>query len=217
VPLDQFDRGRNGVEPAEIHIGFVDDNRRIGQGRGKTGDFGQRQQAAGRGVGVREDRRAKVCSAAGEVVVDADLELVRQGYGFEVDPVQPAVNRIETVGDVRKEQRLVVLEQSLEGVGQDLVRTVADEDPFRRNAEMAGNGCFELASGRVRIELQAVGVLVQLGKDRIPHFGARRVGVFVGVELDQIGEFGLLAGNIWGQVVDDGAPETAHGRSVPRR
>ena len=47
--------------------------------------------------------------------------------------------------------------------------------------------------------------------------GARRVGVLVGVELDQVGELGLLAGDIGRQVVDDGAPEAAHGRSARRQ
>ena len=59
------------------------------------------------------------------------------------------MHRIEAVGDVREEQRLVVLEQRLEGVGEHLVRAVAHEDPLGRDAEMAGHGGFELAAGRV--------------------------------------------------------------------
>ena len=52
VLAHQRDRGGNRVEPAEIHVGLVDHDGRIRAGRRPGLDLGQRQQAAGGGVGV---------------------------------------------------------------------------------------------------------------------------------------------------------------------
>jgi hypothetical protein len=49
-----------------------------------------------------------------------------------IDAVEAAIDRVEAVGDVRKQDRLLVLEQRHEGVRQHLVRAVADEDLLRR-------------------------------------------------------------------------------------
>jgi hypothetical protein len=73
------------------------------------------------------------------------------------------------------------------------------------------------SAGRVGVEAQAVASSPSSARIASQHLRGGRVGVFVGVELDQVGELGLLAGNVGGQVVDDGAPEAAHGKSARRR
>ena len=64
-----------------------------------------------------------------------------------------------------------MLEQGLEGVGQHFVRTVTDENPFRRHIEMAGDCCLQLRAGRIRVKLQAICVVAELGADGVEHVG----------------------------------------------
>ena len=204
VGVDQRDRRL----AAEIDVGFIDHHRRIRQRRGQACDVGQRQQAAGGCVRIGEDDRAGL---ALDVVIDTDGKPVVQRHAFEGDAVQPAIDRVEAVGDVREQQRPPVFQQADEGVGQYLVRTVADEHPVGRNAEMVGHRFAQHQPGRVRIELEPVAIHAQFGLHGRHRMRAGRVGVLVGVQLDQTVDLRLLARRVRREGVDDGAPELAHG------
>ena len=103
-----------------------------------------------------------------------------------------------------------MLEQRHEDVRQHFVGAVADEDLRRRHAMPAGDGGLEQVGVRVRVEAQARGVVAEFGADRRQDPGRGRVGVLVGVELDQVGKPGLLARHIGGEATDDRAPEATH-------
>ena len=84
-----------------------------------------------------------------------------------------------------------MLQQAVENVSQHFVRAIADEHLLRCDAVMGGDGGLELFAVRVRIEFELIADGRAHGLQRL---GRRAVGVFIGVELDQIGELGLLAG-----------------------
>jgi hypothetical protein len=146
-----------------------------------------------------------------------DAEIVGKRHGAVIDAVQPAIDRVEAVGDVGEEDRRVVLEQGHESVRQHLVRAVADEDLLRRHAMRAGDGRLEQVGVRVGVEAQACRIVAEFRLDRRQHARRGRVGIFVGVELDQVGDLGLLARHVRGEVADDLAPEATHGRFHGKR
>jgi imidazoleglycerol-phosphate dehydratase len=78
-------------------------------------------------------------------------------------------------------------------VGEHLVRTVADEDLLRLHAVALGDAALERVGIGVGVELAA---LVGGGTDRFQRARRGAVGVLVGVELDQLGELGLLARDV---------------------
>ena len=199
---------------AEVDVGLVDDDHSVVQFGAQAIDLGKRQRPAGWRVGVGDDDPAAVVGAL-EVVVDADREVgVERDLGVR-DVVEAAIHRIEAVADVRHQQRLGVLEQGQERVRQHLVRTVADEDLRRFDAvfgEVFGDGVLEQVAIRVRVEAQAGRVVAEFSL----HGGERarrgRVGILVGVELDEVGQLGLFARDVRRQRVDEGAPVLAHVR-----
>jgi hypothetical protein len=91
------------------------------------------------------------------------LHGVIERHGLVGDAEQAAIDRVETVGDVREEQRRIVLQQGGEGVGQHFVGAVADEDLFGPHLVIGGQGRPQRGGLRVRIETQAIG---RLGADR---------------------------------------------------
>ena len=106
-----------------------------------------------------------------------------------------------------------MLQQRLERMGQDLVRTVAQEDLPGCQPEAPGDGGLEGIAIGVRIEPQARCVAAQLLANGLEDRRRRGVGRFVGVELDEVGYLGLLARDIGGQAVNNGTPELAHLRT----
>ena len=114
------------------------------------------------------------------------------------DIEQPAIDRVEAVGDVGEQQRRVMLEQRAEGVRQHLVRAVADEDLFGPHLVVVGQRRPQRGGLRVRIEAQRVG---RLGADRFQRARGRTKRAFIGVELDQLRHAGLFARHIGLQVV----------------
>ena len=120
------------------------------------------------------------------------------------------------VGDVREQQRarravaVAVVEQRHEGMRQHLVRAVADEDLLGIQPVHPGDALAQCGGAGVRVQAQPIGVAAQLGHQRIQHLRAGRVGVLVGVELDQVGQLGLLTRHVGGELVDEGAPEGTH-------
>src|SRR5690606_37871907 len=99
------------------------------------------------------------------------------------------------------------LEQGHEDMGQDLVRTIADEHRGRVDTVMVANGVLQVARMGVGIQSQAIvgslayGVQYRLGGP---------VRVLIGIELDQIVDAGLLARHIRCQALYDRTPELAH-------
>ena len=124
------------------------------------------------------------------------------------DAVQPAVGGVEAVGDVGEPECLVVLEQGHEGMGQHFVGAVAHEYLPGLHAKALGQHGLERIRFGIGIQAQAVTGGVADGLERTQR-GA--VGVLVGVELDQIVELGLFAGDVGDEVVDQGAPVAIHG------
>ena len=100
-----------------------------------------------------------------------------------------------------------MFEQGQEDVGQHFVRTVADEDLRGLQRVEAGDRALEPVRVRIRVELQVFAVL---GGDRGDRARAGTVGVFVGVEFDEVGQLGLLARNVRTQALNGIAPESAH-------
>jgi hypothetical protein len=101
-----------------------------------------------------------------------------------------------------------VLEQPEKNMGENFVRAVADEDIVRRNPVITGNRRFQQFGIRIGIQPQPV---ADLAANRFQHARAGAVGIFVGIQLDQIAELGLLTRHIRGEVFDDLAPEGGHG------
>ncbi len=190
----------------EIDIGFIDDDDRVRIRLEQHLDIGQRQGAAGRRIRVGDDDAAIGLA----VIDDADGKGVVERYGPVGHVVQLAIHRIETVGDVGKQDRPRVPEQGHEGVRQHFVRAVADEYLLRGDvAEEVRDGFPQPRTFRIGIELERFADLALQGRQ---HARARAVGIFVGIELDEVRQLRLLAGDIGLQGADSRAPESAHGR-----
>ena len=99
-------------------------------------DLGARQRNACRRIRIGDDDRA----GRPAIVGDADLHGLIERHGVKRDAEQAAIDRVETVGDVREEQRRIMLQQRGEGVGQHLVRAAADEYLFRVHLMVGGQG-----------------------------------------------------------------------------
>ncbi|MNZ50347.1 hypothetical protein D3C78_681330 [compost metagenome] len=190
----------------EIDIRLVHHHHRIRVGLEQLLHGVQRQQAAGGRVGIGEDDAA----VGACVVLDPDLELLIQRYRLEGDAIKPAVDRVEAVGHVGEQQRLAVLEQAVEGVGQHLVRAIADEHLARLHTVVLGHRMLQAVAVRVRVEAQVVAHFRLHGRHRLRR---RTIGILVGVQLDQFGQLGLFARNVGHQVLDEGTPELAHAHS----
>ena len=194
---------------AEVDIGFIHQHHGVRVGLEQTLDRLQGQPAASRRIGVGEDNAA----VGPHVIVHANLELLIQRHLHKVDAIQAAVHRVEAVADIRKQQRLAVLEQAVEGVRQHLVGTVTDKYLSGLHAVIVSDRLFQAVAVRVRVQAQ---VVIDLGLHGGDGLGRRTIGVFVGVELDQLGQFRLLTWHIRHQVFDEGAPEFAHLPFSPR-
>ena len=96
-----------------------------------------------------------------------------------------------------------MLEQRLEGMGQHLIRSIANKYVRRCQTVVIGNGRFELVRIGIGIKLQPIR---NFSLNRSQHLGARPIGVFVGVEFDEIAELGLLTRHIGCQPMDNLAP-----------
>ena len=98
-------------------------------------------------------------------------------------------------------------------VRQHLVGAITDEHLGGAHAVIIGHRLLEAITVGVRVQAQAVAQLGLHGGDRL---GRRAIGVLVGVELDQLGQFRLLTRHVGHQVLDEGAPELAHLPFSPR-
>ena len=197
---------RGGRAAPEIDVGLIDDDHRIGTAGDDALDGVEGQDPAGRGVGVRKDDAAIV----GAVIVRAYLEIRRQRHFTVVDAVKGAIHRVEAVGDVGKEDRLRLIEQTHEDMGQHFVRAVADEHLARLQAMSFGDRRLQAFALGIRIQPQPGAVVAELVADGRHHLRRWRVGALVGIEFDQPVQLGLLARNVGRQAVYDGTPVSAH-------
>ncbi|MNQ79015.1 hypothetical protein D3C85_939440 [compost metagenome] len=196
----------DGSLATEVDVSLVHHHHRIRIGLQQLFHRLQRQQATGGRVRVGEDDAA----VGARIVLDADLELLIQRHRLEGDAIEPAVDRVEAVGHIREQQGLAVLEQAVEGVGQHLVRAVADEYLTRLHAIVIGHRMLQAVAVRVRVEAQVVADFRLHGRHRL---GRWAIGILVGVQLDQPGQLGLFARYVGHQVLDEGTPELAHAHS----
>src|SRR5262249_15537899 len=103
-------------------------------------------------------------------------------------------------------QRRVMLEQRLEGVGQHLIRAVADEHLAGRDAVVGRDRLAQRGSARIGVKAQTIGCR----GDSSERARRRSVRILVGIELDEAIKLRLLAGHVWREAADDRTPETAH-------
>src|SRR5690606_24862449 len=90
---------------------------------------------------------------------------------------------------------------------QYFVRAVAHKHLIQPHAVGLSNGFPQRRGIRIRIQTQCISRLFTYGI-----YGPRRraVRMLVGIQLEQIIDFGLLARHIWRKPSDLVAPETAH-------
>ena len=104
-----------------------------------------------------------------------------------------------------------MLEQTRKRMRQHFIGAIADKHLGRRQTVVLRDTAAQRAGGRVRVAAQLVGIQ---RANRVEHPGGRRVGVFVGVELEQILKRRLLAGRVGFELPGQFAPEAlAHARS----
>ncbi len=185
---------------AEIDVGFVDQHDRVGVGFEQPLDLSQCQQTAGGRIGIGQHDAAVVTT----VVVDPHAESIVERNAQRGQSIQPAVNRIEAVGDVRKQHRPAMIEQAEERVRQHFVGAVAHEHLRRLQAVQLCQRFLEGARIRVGIQAQRV---VRGVADRRQHTRSGSQRMLVGIELDQAVDARLFAGHVGSQGSDHRAPE----------
>jgi hypothetical protein len=111
-----------------------------------------------------------------------------------------------------------MLQQRGEGMGQHLVRAIADEHLFGPHLMVGRQSRKQRGTLRIRIEAQRIG---RLAADCFQREGGRTKRAFIGVQLNQVRHVGLLAWDVGNQAVRRAAPETTHSSvqmsSMPRR
>lgn len=215
--------GTGDVDCGEIDVGLVNGDHDIASRCCQTFDFRQRQEPARGRVGVGENDAACSGCFVRQVVIDIDAEFVVNGDLLRRNAVERAICWIEAVGDVREQDGtgsaiLFVLQEAQENVSQHLVGAIADKNLRGSDSlcrVMRGDGRFQAISIGVGVATQRVTSGCSVGREFVgdgrEHVFSRSERVFVGVEFDEVGPFGLLARNVGVQVVDNGAPVGAHG------
>src|SRR5690606_37660831 len=142
-----------------------------------------------------------------EIIGDIYLEIFIQRNRFRFNAVQAAIHRIKAVGNIRKQQRLAVLEQSMEGMRQHFVRTVTDKHLIGLYTVIPGHRLFQAVAIRVGVQTQ---IVVNLSLHRRNGFGRWAVRIFIGIQLHQPRHFRLFTRHIGHQIFNKRAPELAH-------
>ena len=145
------------------------------------------EQHARGGVGVCQGNGAALHQA-----VHIHLELGGQRHGLVIHAKEVGVHRVEGVGHVRRKE-LLPSKKGRKGKGQHLVRAVATENHVGADPVHLGDGSAQ--GRRIHVGVEAQGVR-RNGGDGLRHLRGRRIGVLVGVELDELHVFGLLARHI---------------------
>src|SRR5690554_5857790 len=154
----------------------------------------QPKVTAGRRVGVGEDDSAVRLF----VVFGVDFEAVCQRYCFAFDVVEATVHGVEAVSYVREQDGLTVLEQCVKYVCQDFIGAITQKDLFGLYAVIAGDGLAQAFAFGIRVQTQAV---IELSLDGLDYLWRWAKWVFVGVQLYQVGHFGLFAWYIRNQAL----------------
>ncbi len=126
-----------------------------------------------------------------EVVGNLKLQRLIKRRGVETNLVKPAIHLVEAVGNVWKQDWLVLLEKSIKGVRQHLIGSVSDEYVVGLERVMVSDSLLQ--AGRLGIRIQAQGTTGSLMQCR-QHCRRGWIGVFVGMELDQPWHAGMLTG-----------------------
>ena len=181
---------RQAAEPGrgKLYIGLVHHHNVVGVGTQHFLNGGHRGQQAGGGVGVGNHDR--LVQAA--VLFQVDGQVVLQRDDMLRNMQQIAQNRVKTVGYIGKGQRRVFIAERPQGQQQVLVAAVAAQNILRLHAPVGSDGLVQCAVGQVRVQPQPR----HRRRHRRRHTGRGRVWVFVGVELDKVVNFQLLAGHI---------------------
>src|SRR5690554_1648763 len=135
---------------AEVHVSFVYHHHTVRVGLQDLFHVLQAQVATSRRVRVREDD----ATVGAFVVFRVDFEAVGQRNHRAFDLVQAAVHRVEAVGDVWKQDRFIVFQQTLKNVRKNFVRAVADKHLLcvdRKINVVVGDRVFQRLAFRIRI------------------------------------------------------------------
>ena len=176
------------LEPGgrELDVGLVDDDDVVGVGLQHALDALDRGQQAGGRVGVGEDDG--LVQALVPAQIEREVRFQRQDMLRDVQ--QLAQHRVKAVGDVGKGQRRVPVAEGAQRQQQVFVAAVAAQHVFRPDAPVLRNGAAQRGVAQVGVQPQP-----RHGRrHRRRHAGGRRVGVLVGVELDDVAAGALLAG-----------------------
>ncbi len=180
---------RAGRNASEIDIGLVHDHHHVLIVPQDILHLLKRQETAGRRVWIRENDAAVRLI----VIPGTDVEIRVQRPRFIGDPEKFRPHRIEGIGHVREQDGLIRVEKGQKSHAQHVVGTHAHEDLLRREAVTAGQRLHEAARLRVRVPAESLRVH---GAERRLHAGRRRIGILIGVQLDQARPPWLLAGHI---------------------
>ena len=180
---------RNRALRAEVHIRLVDDDNAVLIVLQQVLEEPERYAAAGRRVRVRQDDTAVRLV----VITHIDAEILVERHVFVRNAEQIAPDRIERVGDIRVEDGLVRAEERLERQRKHIVRAVAEEYLRRLQVKPLCDSGFECFRVRIRVNRKFCGVK---RAQNLGHGRRGRVRILVGVQLDDVVGFRLLARHI---------------------
>ena len=181
-------RNAAGVWPGKINVRLVHNHNAVGVGAHHFLNGGHRLQQGGGGVGV--GNHDGLIQAVVLAQIQREIFLHQDHMLRNVQQI--AQNRVKAVGDIGKCQRVGFITESAQRQQQVFIAAVAAQNIFRLHAAVAGNGGAERGFGQIGIQPQPR----HCSGHRRRHAGGRRVGVFVGVQLDKVRQFQLLAGGI---------------------
>ena len=193
-------REPEAVLAREGGVGLVDQQGRGREGASERAHGVNAEHRPRRGVGVHEAEEVRAGlrrAQRGERGV-----VRRQGDGDERRLADLGEDGVEGVRGLEDADRRGVADEDFDREAEDLVGPVPHEDAVGLAAVAAGEAVAEAVEGRVGIEAEARRVEVA---QRLLHLRGGRVGVLVGVELDDAPELRLLAGDVGGQGLDGGA------------
>ena len=167
-------------------------------------DVRARQGDAGRRVRIGEDDGAAAVEIIGHIDPHRGVERDRLVSQAE----KPAPDRVEAVGDIRKDHGRRLLQEGRERVRQHFVRAVADENLIGTRLVNAGDGFAQAGRSRVRVQPKPVAGGGSNGLDR---FRRRAERILVGVEFHKARDLRLLAGDIGREIAGELRPEAIHG------
>ena len=147
---------------AEIDVSLVDDHRRVTPFFEEALDLCARQGDAGRRVRIGEDDGAAAVEIIGHI--DSHRCVERDRLVSQAEKAAP--DRIEAVGDIRKNHGRRLLEEGRKRVRQHFVRAVADENLIGTRPVNAADGFTQAGRPRIRVQTKRVAGCGPNGLDR---------------------------------------------------